>query len=138
MTEPKVSNEVAEQDFQRFADMARLKLDRVRNENERRDLGEDRQYFIEEVMDGRIVVDENGYPTVLTESEELPEVKFTRRPRVTGLRAMDKCKKENENGKMIAMMADTLGIAPAKFNTLDTVDFENVSLVFGLFLGNRG
>lgn len=135
MTEIKINREVAEADFQRFADMARLDLDRPRNSNERRDIEDDKEQFVYFVMKGRITVDDEGYPTVKTDSEELPEVRFGRRPRVTSLRAMDKCKKNNENGKMLAMVADTLGIAPAKLNTLEYADFEVVSLVFSLFLG---
>lgn len=135
MTEVKINREVAEGEFQRFADMARLDMDRPRNSNERRDIEEDKEQFVYFVEKGRIVVDEEGYPTVRTESEELPEVRFGRRPRVTSLRAMDKCKKNNENGKMLAMMGDTLGIAPAKLNSLEYADFEVVSLVFSLFLG---
>lgn len=135
MTEIKITKELAEADFQRFADMARLDLERPRNSNDRRDLDEDKEQFIYFVTKGRVTVDDDGYPTVHTESEELPAVRFGRRPRVTALRAMDKCKRNNENGKMLAMMADVLGIAPAKMNALEYADFEVVSLVFSLFLG---
>lgn len=133
-----VDRETAISEFERFASCARLKLDRVRDGNTQRDLNQDRDFFIEEVMEGRILVDDEGWVTVRTESETLPEVKFTKRPKVTGLRAMDKCKANNDNAKMLAMMADTLGISSALLNTLDMVDFENIGLVFGLFLGNRG
>ena len=135
MVDVKITKEVAEAEFQRFADMARIDMERPRNTNERRDLEDDREQFVYFVEKGRITVDEEGYPTVNTESEDLPTVRFGRRPRVTALRAMDKCKKNNENGKMLAMMADTLGIAPAKLNSLEYADFEVVSLVFSLFLG---
>ena len=135
MTEIKINKEMAEAEFQRFADMARLDLDRPRNANERRDIEEGKEQFVYFVMKGRITVDDEGYPTVKTESEELPTIRFGKRPRVTALRAMDKCKKNNDNGKMLAMMADTLGIAPAMFNSLEYTDFEVVSLVFSLFLG---
>lgn len=135
MTTEKISREIAEADFDRFCDMARLDFDRPRNTSERRDLDDDRASFIYFVEKGRITVDEEGYPTVHTDSEELPAVRFGKRPRVTSLRAMDKVKKNNDNGKMIAMMADTLMIPSAKFNTLEYADFEIVSLVFSLFLG---
>ena len=134
----KVSKEIAEADFERFAARARLRLDRINDSDTRRDVANEREQFIEEVMDGRIVVDEEGWPTVYTESEILPELKFTNRPKVTALRAMDKAKPGNENAKMLAMMADTLRIPSAKFNSLDLIDFQNVSLVFSFFLGDRG
>jgi hypothetical protein len=135
MTEITISRETAEADFQRFADMARLDMEKPRNENDRRDIEEDKETFIYYVAKGSITVDDEGYPTVKTESEDLPAIRFGRRPRVTSLRAMDKCKKSNENGKMLAMMGETLMIPAAKFNTLEYSDFEKVSLVFGLFLG---
>ena len=135
MTEKNISSEVAEEDFVRFCSMARLDMDRPRNENDRRDLDDDRIQFIYSVTKGKIEVDENGYPTVHTECEDLPSIRFGRRPQVSALRAMDKCKKSNENGKMIAMMADTLAIPAARFNKLEYADFEIVSLVFSLFLG---
>lgn len=135
MTAEKISREIAEADFNRFCEMARLDMERPRNANDRRDLDEDRDSFIYYVQKGVITVDDNGYPTVHTQSEDLPAVRFGRRPNVTALRAMDKCKKTNDNGKMLAMMGDTLMIPSAKFNTLEYIDFEAVSLVFSLFLG---
>lgn len=133
----RIAKEVAEADFYRFAAVARLRLDRISDSDSRRDIEKEREQFVEEVMDGRIAVDQDGWPTVYTESEILPEVKFTNRPKVTALRAMDKAGLGEENAKMLAMMADTLRIPSAKLNSLDWVDFQNVSLVFGLFLGNR-
>ena len=46
MTEKNISSEVAEEDFVRFCSMARLDMDRPRNENDRRDLDDDRIQFI--------------------------------------------------------------------------------------------
>lgn len=132
----KIEKSVAEQEFDRFARFARIKLTRSRNANTQRDLEEDRQSFIDLVMDGIVQVDEDGLPTVITECEHLQEIKFTKRPTVLALRAMDKAKESQQNGKMILAMADTLGIATAMFNKLDYVDFDNVSLVFSLFLAN--
>jgi hypothetical protein len=130
-----IPKEVAAADFDRFCGMARLDRDRPRNSNDRRDLEDDCELFIYRIMVGEIEVDDEGYPTVHTESEALPRIRFGRRPKVTALRAMDKCKSSNENGKMLAMMGDSLLIPSSKFNTLDYVDFERVSFVFGFFLG---
>jgi hypothetical protein len=133
MTE-KICKEIAEQDFNRFATVARLDLEKPRDESERTDIFTCREQFIYHVMRGNIVVNEEGWPTVLTQSEDLPRIEFTKRPKVTALRAMDKYKQGDASAKTLAMMGDTLGIAPVRLNSLDYADFETVSLVFSLFL----
>lgn len=132
--ETNVSREVAEAEFERFAEAARLDLGKPRNENDRRSVADDRELFVYQVMRGRISVDEDGWPTVHTDSEALPVVRFSSRPRVTNYRAMDKVKATNEIGKMLAMIADVTGVPTALLNGLEQADFENVSLTFGLFL----
>lgn len=130
-----ISREVAEADFERFCETARLDLNKPRNNNDKQDLGEQRELFIYYVMRGRLTVDDDGWPTVITQCEDLPEVRFSRRPCVPALRAMDKVKATNENGKLLAMIGDVLGVPTASWNKLEFVDFEVVSLVFALFLG---
>lgn len=132
--EEKISHELAEAEFNRFARVARLDMEKPRDFSERTDVNSSRDLFIYHVKRGDIEVDEEGWPTVLTQSEDLPRIAFTKRPKVTALRAMDKYKRSDETAKTLAMMGDTLGIAPVKLNGLDHADFETVSLVFSLFL----
>ena len=133
---PKVDAETAADDFERFARAARIKMDRVRNVNDRKDLEEDRQFFIEEVMDGRIVVDNEGIVTVKTDSEDLPEVRFPRRVNAMALVAQDR-RKEGENMEKLVQMISAATKAPAgKLKLLDAPDFKNVGLVFSLFLAD--
>jgi hypothetical protein len=135
----KVDRETAQQDFDRFVRFARLKLDRVRNENDRRDIESDTQYFIEEIMDGRISVDDEGHVIVYTESENenLKEIHITTRPKVSILRAMDKAHRDQGNAKWIAAIGEHVGIAPSVINKLDMVDWQNLEMVCGFFLANR-
>jgi hypothetical protein len=134
-----VDEETAKAEFDRFCRAARRKMDRIRDENSRRDLEADRQYFIEEVMDGRITVDEEGFPTIHTDHEhpKLAKVRFDRRPRGSAWTAMDRVKKDKEMGKIYAAMAAACGLTGKELEKLDAVDLESVQTVFMLFLGNR-
>ena len=132
--EEKISHKMAEEEFNRFATVARLDMEKPRDFSERTDVSSSRDLFIYHVKRGDIEVNEEGWPTVLTQSEDLPRIEFTKRPKVTALRAMDKYKQGDQSAKTLAMMGDTLGIAPVKLNSLDYADFETVSLVFSLFL----
>ena len=132
--EQKISKDMAEEEFDRFAQSARLDMEKPRDESDRTDIFTSRDLFIYHIQRGNIVVDEEGWPTVKTQSEELPEVRFSKRPRVTALRVMDKYKANDSSAKMLAMMGDTLGISPVKLNSLEYADFEIVSLVFNMFL----
>jgi hypothetical protein len=132
--EYKVSKEVAEEEFSRFAQAARLDLEKPRDESERTDVFTSRDLFIYHVMLGDIVVDEGGWATVKTQCDELPEVRFTKRPKVSALRVMDKHRASDGNARLLSMIGETIGIAPARLNALDYADFEIVSLVFNMFL----
>jgi hypothetical protein len=130
----KISKEIAEEEFGRFAKAARLDMEKPRDESERTDIFTSKDLYVYHIHKGDMVVDEEGWATVRTQSEELPEVRFTKRPKVTALRVMDKYKSNDSSAKMLAMMGDTLGISPVKLNGLDYADFEIVSLVFNMFL----
>lgn len=129
----KVSKEIAEQDFRRFAEFARLDEERPRDESDRADFHTSVARFKYYIQRGVISVDDDGHATVHTENDLLPEIVFNNRPRVTALRSMDSQK--SGNAKMLAMIGATLDIPPVKLNTLDYADFEIVSLVFDMFLG---
>jgi predicted neuraminidase len=132
----KVDRETAENDFNRFAQQARLRFDRIRDDNERKDVESDRERFIEEVMVGCIEVDDDGWATVITQSEELPQVRFGSRPRASIYKAADRSKSTKEMDKMFAMIADAAGVTKAHLYTLDQYDLTNVLCVFGLFLAS--
>ena len=135
MTETKVSQEVAEHEFERFAETARLDMDKPRNANDRGELNENRELFIYYVTKGQITVDDDGYATVHTQCETLSEVKFDGRPKVRSRRAIDRVKNTSQVAQQLALIADTVGIPVASFNKLDEVDMEVVELVYSLFRG---
>ena len=135
MTEIKITTEVAEADFQRFADKIRLDMEKPRNENERRSIDMARETFIYAVTKGFITVDEEGYATVITECEDLPAVRFGGKAKAIHRRAIDKVKDTSKVSQQQAHIAAILEIPTAKLIQLDEHDTQYVELVYELFLG---
>jgi hypothetical protein len=102
-----------------------------------KDLNLDRDYIIEEIMDGRITVNDMGWPTVVTENDNLPLVKFERRPIGKDMLAMDRYKEGQDANKYTAVMSQYLGIAKSILEQLDSADLDNVQAIHGIFLANR-
>jgi hypothetical protein len=133
-THQKIPRDVAKDDFDRFAEFARLKMDSYRSEVAQEKVNTCREHFIENVMCGRITVDEDGQATILTESEVVPSVRFGRRPNGFDDKQMDKCKIYAIEAKEDARVASVLGVAPALFNKLEHHDRRLIKEVFHLFL----
>lgn len=114
--------------------MARLRIDRTRTDTAQEELDADMEGFIEDVMYGKITVDEEGHATVHTEHEDLRKVRFGRRPTGNDRCAMDKCKNTAEQFKFFAWVASATGIAAQRLTRLDEHDWTSVWRVFKLFL----
>jgi len=130
----KISREMAEAEFERFAACARLDLSEFRPEKDKAEVDANRESFIEDVMAGRLVVDAEGWPTVLTESEDLPQVRFPRRPSGVDRIAMDKCKQDALNYRTYVWVGSVTKVAAAKLSALDDHDWKRIWRVFDLFL----
>ena len=132
--EIKVLREVAEEEFERFAEFARLKMDSYRSEAAQEKMETCRQHFIEAVVDGRIEVDADGHVTVKTECEAVEKVHFGRRPNGYDDKQMDKQKMFAIEAKEDARICSVLGIAPALFGKIEQHDRRLIKEVFYLFL----
>jgi hypothetical protein len=105
----RVDRQTAEAEFDRFADAISLKIHHKRVEDA---VKEDREKFIEGVMDGLIVVDNEGLASVMTKDDDLPEVKF---PREIGMMAMSAAERGANGGeRMIQMVSAATGIASGR------------------------
>jgi hypothetical protein len=135
--ENQVDRESAEQEFERFATAARIKMTGFRNEKDQKDLDDNRNQFVEYVIDGTITVDDSGFPSVHVESDDLKVVKFPRRPKGIDRCAMDKVAEKELNGKLYSWVASATGVASAKLKQLDEADWSKVWTVFQLFLDQR-
>lgn len=138
MSEEKVSRDVAEEEFEQFADFARLKMDSYRSEIAQEKVTTCKEHFIEAVMCGRITVDDEGHVVITTECEAVQTVRFGRRPTQGDRRAMDRVKM---NAGMIpieakedAFLASVTGIAPALLGKIEDHDMRLIKEVFHLFL----
>ena len=134
----KVSREVAEDEFDRFAEFARLKMNSYRSEAAQEKVLTCKEHFIEAVMDGRITVDGGGEVAIKTECGALETVTFSRRPTQGDRKAMDSIRMMPNTlpmeARTIAHIASVTGIAPAKFNKLEEHDIRLAKEVFELFL----
>jgi len=133
-----VDAETAAADFERFCEFAAVDFERPRDANNTKDLADTRreiEYFIRR---GRVTVDDEGRPAARIVDTDLPEgpeeIKFTQLPKGSILGAADRVKKNSENGKMIAMMADAAGVPSQLFYKLKWRDLEVAMEVFALFL----
>ena len=133
-----VDAETAAADFERFCEYARVDFDEPRDENETKDLNLTVEKFVYFIRKGHITVDEKGRPAVRLIYSDLPngpeELSFQRTPRGSMLRAADRVKKNQENGKMIAMMVESTGVPIMLFDKMEWDDVKIALLVFGFFL----
>lgn len=129
-----IPEEVAKADFDRFAKFARLKIDRKRNKNDRADVDQMREEMIEDIIDGVVTIDDAGKPTIHTIDPELSTITFKFRPTFLVARSMDNQKKDADVAKNVGMIAEAVGVAPARLYALEFRDMEVVQRVFTLFL----
>jgi len=125
---------MAEQEFERFASCCRLDLSTFRPEKDQAEVEANRENFIEDVMSGRITVDDEGWPSVHTDHPDVPVVKFPRRPNGHDRCAMDKCKADAQHYRTYVWVGSVTRIAAAKLASLEDHDWKRVWRVFDLFL----
>jgi hypothetical protein len=73
--EEKVCLEIAEQDFQRMVVAADVDVDGM-SDLERADFEETKRKFVRLIQRGKMVVGDDGLPTLITGTESVPELKF--------------------------------------------------------------
>lgn len=116
---------------------ARVKTDStVRTAAAQEKFFQNRDLFIEFVMDGQIEVDEEGWPTVNTQAEFLSKLTWTKRPQGVDKCAMDKCGNDIV-ARNFAWVASVTGKSQGVLKKLDDADWEAVWLVHDLFLPDR-
>lgn len=131
--EEKMNRAMAESEFDRFCDAARINMDRYRNDEDAEEFVTYRERFIEGVQSGRITVDDEGWPTVHTESENLKEVRFGRRPNGFDRCTMDKHHDGAQQTRLFAWIASIVGKSPKHLQGLEEHDMDVVRTVFALF-----
>lgn len=132
MSEEKINRQVAEEEFERFKSFMRLRLDREgMDENERRDVNEDVQILIEEIMAGRLSIDDDGHP-IVHPGEGFPDLVFSK-PTGRSVAVIDKKKEAHKVAQQFALIAELCGTAPSIIQRMDWDTIDICARIVGLF-----
>jgi hypothetical protein len=137
MDEIKVSEEMAQAEFTRILKAARVKWDLYRAVQGARDAESARMVIVDAIMEGRVVVDAEGFPTVRTSLESVPEIKVFRRGTRGDWLMVDRVKEGHNVQAQDSVMASFLKKTPAELQLLETQDYSLVESLWWIFLGYR-
>lgn len=127
-----IDRETAENEFERWVDAMKIKIDRSgMDENDRRDIAEDREQIVSLIMEGRIEINDNDL--LVFQPEEGRAVTFYR-PRGGDLVVMDKKKKNADLGKINASMAAVTRTSEPTFAKMFSSDYQICQVIWSLFL----
>jgi hypothetical protein len=128
-----ISEEVAEQEFDRFVELMDLDLE-CEDEEDAKALAKQKSIIIKAIKNGSLCVNDNGEPIFTPRRTDTPAITFHE---ATGasLMAMDRKKKGENVGKLYATMAD-ISKTPAKvYANMKKSDLNVCIAVTTLFLG---
>ena len=131
-----VTEERANKDFALMLKAARVKWE-IYSQFQGRDGELDKLIIIDAIMDGRVTINEEGFPTVYpeTENERLKEIKLMRRSTRGEKLAMDRVKEGHDVAKQDAVLGKYLGIAPKLLGVLEDRDYNLINCLWTIFLG---
>lgn len=131
--ESKIPRELAESEFERFAEAMDLDIDRTRMDaDDQKGLDEAKQVLFRAMERGQLVIDEKGQP-VFTPSSGEPITFYE--PTGASFISMDAKKKDHQVAKLIAIMADITRLPEKIFSKLPNRDFKVCRTIVTLFLG---
>jgi hypothetical protein len=134
--EPKVSEEAAEHEFNRFCETWDLDVDPAgMDEDDKKSLTIAKRRFVRAVMDGRMVVDESGCPTYTPRYSSNPTSFTFSEPSGAAILEADKFKKNADVAKTFGVMSGITGRPVKSFSALKKRDLDVVMAIFNLFMG---
>lgn len=134
----KVAYEVAEEDFERFADAWDLDIDiGTMTEEDAEDFAAQKRKIIRQIVQGRAAVNESGNIVyrLFEPVGTLSEVTLTR-PRGRAYMDMDKAKEGKNVTKFTNLIAASIRQIPMIISRMDGVDVKFLQAVYTLFLGS--
>jgi hypothetical protein len=134
MSEPVVAREAAEGDFDRWLSAMRLsrKADpNVLNDEDKKALAEAKGVLIGAIMDGNLVVDENGL-FVFTPYNGGDAITFYK-PKGSTLMATDKAKQGEFVSKQLKFMGEMTRVGVARYANMDWDDLTVCLTIVGFF-----
>ena len=127
----KIDKETAIAEFDRFKSAMRLRLDREgMDENDRRDVRDDIEILIGEIMEGRLVIDDEGRPVYqLYEGEALT----FKRPKGGSIAVIDRKKEAHKIAQLQAIIGELCGKPVSFIQAMDWADIDICAIIVGLF-----
>ncbi len=127
----KVTREIATQEFQKWADLKRLREAAIERSKEHK---EAREAIIDAIMDGTLEMSEDGVITqnlLFSLSESKKQLKYKPRMFAYEMRAMDK--EKETSGKSLAMIGVLTGEMTTLIGKLDTSDLALAQSIAGFY-----
>ena len=136
MLEDKISKEMAEQEFDRFAEAMDLEFDTAGMDPEDiKGLEHNKGIVLKALQKGALTIDDEGQPVYSPQrSGDIKPIVF-REPTGASLMAMDHGKKAEDVKKLYNVMADVTGREPKLFASMKMADLKICMAVITLFLG---
>jgi hypothetical protein len=110
MMEDKVCKETATEDFERMVIAAEVDPEGMSDE-ELSDYDDTKRKFIRLIQRGKLTIDDNGLPTLHTNTDIVPELRF-RSPYASVIIAQGRVTNNNKPAEGRAMIAEATGVAP--------------------------
>lgn len=131
-----VAKEVAEDEFNRFCDLMDIDHNvEAMSEEDAKSFEEPKTILIKAIMQGHLVINENGEPVFTPKnSPKVSELTF-REPNGADYMAMDRKKDNQSIAKMWAMADSVTKSTPGTIASLRNRDLKVVQAVMQLFLG---
>lgn len=131
----KISLEMAEQEFERFADSMDIDIDTDSlNEEDVASFNEVRKKFIKALQKGSLVVNDEGEAVFTTTRGEPISLRF-REPDGAALQAVDKRKKNEDVAKLYSIMGAISGKPPKTFANMKMADLKVCQAITTLLMG---
>ena len=134
--ETKVSQDVAEQEFERFVEANSLMLEFPGMDKEDKDsLNEQKARIVHAIMSGAMVINEDGEPVFTPQRTKDAAALTFHEPTGASLMAMDRKKRNEDVGKLYATMGDMTRTDAKTFSGMKMADLKVCIAVTTLFLG---
>lgn len=131
---PKVSHEMAVQEFERFADCMDICRDpQYMNSESAEDFEDLKSKIVYEIERGNLVINDNGEPVYTPKLDPRDPITFSE-PTGASFLAIDSKKKGQDMGKVFAMLADFTKQTPARFASMKARDLKPCQAIMQLFL----
>lgn len=136
MNDQKIDKETAELEFDRFIEMMDIDVDpEFLDDEDKKALDTQKRRIVSAIMAGSMVINDSGEPEFTPQrSGEMETLRF-REPTGAALMQMDRRKKNEDMGKLYAIMAEMAKVHSNTFAKMKMSDLRICQAVASLFLG---